>query len=258
MRIMGILAFFGLFAAFGIQSVYLFKTRGQVEELSSQIQQMAAETPQEDLGSRERSAPAFDRPLSDLAAADSHDRPAQRRQASAPPPRFVTAPQPTPSPTNASDPLPMPAGLESAEAREQLRQFVLAQLKREREEERERQRQRREEEDRRRLDETAKKLGLNANESQRFAEVIASNQASRQELRRKIEAGEIQRADMGREFQTLRERNEGELRKVLGDSRLAQYQQIQQQERRNNQGQGWRGGPGGPGGGEPGGRPPGL
>ena len=79
------------------------------------------------------------------------------------------------------------------QAREQLRQFVLAQLERERQEAQVRQDERRQQRESERRDRMAKELGLSPSETEKFNQILNDAQAAREKFRDQIEAGQIPR-----------------------------------------------------------------
>jgi hypothetical protein len=234
------------------EGAYIIKTQRKVETLSDQVQQLVAESLGQEgsTGSDERPARSFTAPASRAG------QPAV--PARLPPPKFANAPTPLPPPTGTTSQVPLPAGLDNPEAREQLRNFVASELQRERDEQRDRFRQQRDEMMQRRLDQTIKTLGLNADEGKRLTDVLAAQRTAREELRNKIQAGQIAGQDMGKQFTALREQTDQQLRQVLGDDRLKKFQELQRQNGGGRGGGGPEGGrfrgPGG--GGDPGGAPP--
>jgi hypothetical protein len=95
-----------------------------------------------------------------------------------------------------------------------------------------------------------KALGVPAADEARLTEALMSVQNARQELRDKVDSGEIARADLGREAAALRERSDKQIRDIVGDDGLKKLQDMRQ---RGPGGGGprWGGGPGGPGGLDP-------
>lgn len=219
MRMVGTLLVGTLGLAVIAQGAYIFKTRRQVAELSDRFQQLAQEREQVWGAGR----PAAFRPATpDLDDGDDDLSPGAS-EARLPPPRFVVQPQATdPSAPHAA----LPAMLDNPQAREQLRQFVAAELQRERDETRERQRQRRQQEEQERIQNMAKTLNLNPDETRRFGEVFAAMQTSREQLRQRMESGELQREQIGREFQTLREQHRQQLQGILGDERMKKMDEM--------------------------------
>ncbi|HEY0706249.1 MAG TPA: hypothetical protein VGG33_05595, partial [Polyangia bacterium] len=126
MNLAGILVGGGLVVAVVAEGAYIVHTRSEVEALSAKLEALESagrSRSSEDEGAREgqrRRASDDDRAFDTTAARPSMPRPV---------PRFVTepeAPAETGTPTPSGDPLPLPPALSSPEAREQLRQFVLA------------------------------------------------------------------------------------------------------------------------------------
>jgi hypothetical protein len=237
-----------LAAAVIAQAAYIAKTRRQMDVLYDQVQQLAAESGSD--GEPSAAAPERRRPTSTSTTA----APAARL----PLPRF-SPPPPSFSSAGTSGSLPLPPVLDSPEARDQLRQFVSAELQRERDEQRDRMRQRWEEDQQRRMESMAKALGLSPDEGKRLTETMTASQTARRELRDKIQSGEVARADIGRQMAALREKTDQDLKQVLGDDRMQKFQELQRQDRGGGGGAGWGGGGRGrgPGGGFPGaGGPP--
>jgi hypothetical protein len=233
-----------LAAAVIAQAAYIAKTRRQMDVLYDQVQQLAAESASD--GEPVAAAPERRRGFSP---------PGRAAPARLPPPRFAPPP---PSFTSGGSPpgaIPLPPALDSPEARDQLRQFVAAELQRERDEQRDRMQKRWEEDQQRRMDSMVKALGLNPDESKRLTEVMTASQTARRELRDKIQSGDVTRADIGPQMAALRAKTDQDLKQVLGDDRMQKFQELQRQDRGGGGG-GW--GPGGgrgrgPGGGFPGG-----
>jgi hypothetical protein len=232
-----------LAAAVIAQAAYISKTRRQVDALYDQVQQLAAESASD--GEPMAASPERRRPSGGGPA------PAARM----PLPRFTPPPSFTSTGSSAPGSAPLPPALDSPEARDQLRQFVAAELQRERDEQRDRMRQRWEEDQQRRLDSMAKALGLNPDEGKRLTEVVTKSQTARRELRDKIQSGEVSRADIGPQMAALREQTDRDLKQLLGDDRMQKFQELQRQDRGGGWGPGGAGRGRGPGGGGPGGPP---
>lgn len=251
-----------LSAAVIAEGAYIVKTRRQIEALSQEVRELAAERDLDVDGER----PAgWNRPEGRAGGGGERGAgPAAVAAPRLPPPRFVD-----PDPGAPPAPTPLPVVLESPEAREQLRQFIAAELERERQERRDRELERRQQEEQRRtqafVEAVAKQLNLTTDESRRFGDLVAKNQQARRDLRQKIESGQIQRQDLGREFQALRDQGREQMRQLLGEERLKKVLEMERQQGRGGPGgpggRPWRGG--GPGGGDPnaprpaGGTPPG-
>lgn len=211
-----------LFVAVIGEGAYIVRMRRQMETLSADVAQLRLAQDEDGSGSRDPRSSSWSRPgIGEIAVSGGAEP-----QGRLPPPKFVMPPQPiAPPPPGA--PVPLPAALDSPQAREQLRQFFLAELQRERDQTRERARQRRDELEQERLNETVQRLGLNPDEARRFGQVVASTQEARRELRAKMESGQIARADVGRELSTLREKTDQQFRDVLGPDRMKQFEQLQ-------------------------------
>jgi hypothetical protein len=175
-----------------------------------------------------------------------------------PPPRLLATGQGSAAPSPRSDdPLPLPPAIDSPQAREQLRQFVLAQLQRERQEAQVRQDERRQQRESERRDRMAKELGLSHSETEKFNQILNDAQTAREKFRDQIEAGQLPRDQARQTMMTMRQEQEQNLRGLLGDDRMKKYETLRGPpgggafgDRRGG-GQGI--GRGGPGGGPPGG-----
>jgi DNA-binding transcriptional regulator YdaS (Cro superfamily) len=162
-------------------------------------------------------------------------------------PRFVpNAAPPAPNDNANDDPLPLPAAITSPEAREQLRQFILAQLERERQEARARDDQRREQRAQERRDAMAKSLGLSPAETAQFTQLSLKADAARAALRDRIESGQVDRTAIRQEMTSLRSESDKELRSLLGDERMEKLDQLRREQGRPPDGpfggRGFRGG----------------
>lgn len=224
-------------AAVVVEGAVIIKTRRQLEALTTEVRRMATEAADDPMagGGLRSDDRAPDRPAGDRVA----------RPARLPPPRFMPAPPPNPGvPADPGRGPALPALLDTPEARDQLRQFVAAELQRERDERREQQRQARQDEALRRLDQAIKTLGLSADEGRRLTDVVMKAQDQRRELRDKIQSGQIARADAGKEMNALRVATDQQIRAIVGDDKAQQFQELQRPGRG-----GWPGGPGfgGPG-----------
>jgi hypothetical protein len=229
-----------LFAIVIAEGAYIIKTRRQMDTLTTQVQQLAAEAVAEG-----GDATAAREPSRGNGWVGERPTATSGAPGRLPPPRFNTAPAPSGSPpagSPAGGQTPLPAVLDTPEARGQLRQFVAAELQRERDDWRQQQQQARDEEAQRRLEATIKTLGLNADEGKKLTDIVTKSQDQRRQLRDKVQSGQLARADVAREFTTLREQTDKELKAALGDDKAQKFQEMQRQ----NRGPG--GGPGGPGG----------
>jgi hypothetical protein len=254
MRLVAILVTGLLAIAVIAEGAYIARTRGQLQQLERRLEALSEERDSafgraEPIrrGGRER----------DLADLDDDDRPVAPGP---PPPRFTRPPSgnEAAAPGDPRNPLPLPAALDSAEAREQLRQFVMAQLERERQEARDRMTERRSERETRWREQVAKQLALSPPETEKFNQILNNSQARRDALQARIQAGELEGPAIRSAIMGLREESSRELRSLLGDERATKYEELRRSE-------GGRGGPGGGGGGglgrfgagPPGGGPPG-
>jgi hypothetical protein len=224
------------------------KTHRQMQALSDQVQQLAADS----VGQDEPTARADTRSwggggggrLNALAGTLGR----------LPPPRF------SPPSGNADSPPPstggpaLPPALDNAEAREQLRGFIAAELQRERDDQREKVRLQRDQEMQKRMEDAVKALGLNDADGKRFMDAVSKGQEDRRALRDKIQAGQIPRSDIPKEMGALRDQTDKQLKDILGDEGMQKYQELQRQDRQA-QFAGWQGRPGA---GPPRGGPPGA
>jgi Na+-transporting NADH:ubiquinone oxidoreductase subunit NqrC len=213
---------FGLLAVTVVaEGAYIVKTRRQVDALSDQVQQLAAE------------AALDDRP----AGPDRRERyPASTRPAAAPipPPHFTPPPAGTTAPS-----------LASPEAQQQIHQMVTAELDRVREEQFARMRERREQDQQHRIDAVVKAMTLSADDGKKLAQILTAAQDARRDLRDKIQSGEVSRADIGAKMAALREETDGQLKQLLGDDGRRRLDEVQRQV---GGGGGFGGGGFGPGG----------
>jgi hypothetical protein len=142
-------------------------------------------------------------------------------------PRFAAQDE---APASSNDSLPLPPAVDSPQSREQLRQFVVAQMQRQRDEERQ-QREARFEENRQRAQEkVSAALGLNADESRRFKELLANQQTAAREVREKVQSAQLPRSEMRNQMQALRTKGEADLRQLLGDQRLQKFETLRRED----------------------------
>jgi hypothetical protein len=223
------MVFMFVVAALGVavvaEGAYIVRTRSQMESLTERVASLTSE--------RESGAMAPPRFMPSDDQGEPDDRgPRPTPTAGLPAPKLVlprpgqvgAAPQPS------GDPLPMPSGLDSPEAREQLRQFILAQLERERQEAQQRVDQRREDRERQRNEQIAKTLGLSASESERFQQITAASQQARQDLRARIQAGDVRGDAIRSEMQAVRSKSNDDMRALLGDDRMQKFEEIRRQD----------------------------
>jgi hypothetical protein len=232
-----------LFVAVAAEGAYIVKTHRQIDALTTQVQQLAADAEEEPSSGRDpaRAPWVGQRPTS---AGGGLGR--------LPPPRFNTPPATTPTssaPPPAGAPV-LPPALDTPEAREQLRQFVAAELQHQRDDWRQQQQQQREDDQRRRLETAVKTLGLNEADGKKLTDIVTQAQDQRRDLREKIQSGQIPRDQIPQAMSTLRDQTDKQIRAVIGDDKAQQFQQMQ----RPNRGPGG-GGFGGPPGGWAGGPP---
>lgn len=240
MRLVGTFVVAGLVVAFAVQTAVLMKTRSRLGDLEERLG--AAGEGAGPNGSRQGGE-------DDVIEPQFGGRPNRR-----PPPEFVAAMEAlgaaaaAPSNTGSGDPLPLPPALATPEAREQLKNFVTAVMQQQREEQRDRARQQREEGDKQARARAAERLGLSGRDAQQFDQILSTMSQSRQELMSKLQAGQIQRGDIGREMGAIRQKTDDQLKQLLGDQRFTQFQEVQREVGlgMGRGGGGWRGGGGPP------------
>lgn len=241
MRLTNALVTGTLFVAVAAEGAYIVKTHRQMDALAAQVQQMAAEAEEEPAARETPRMPwVGQRPTIGTTPGGTTAR--------LPPPRFNTPP---PSAAPGSAPVAgaptLPPALDNPEAREQLRQFVAAELQHQREDWRQQQQQQREEDQRRRLEGAIKTLGLSDSDGKKLTDIVTQAQDQRRDLREKIQSGQIPREQIPQAMTALRDQTDKQVRALIGDDKAQQFQQLQRQNR------GGPGGPGGPFGGPPGG-----
>jgi hypothetical protein len=251
MRLVGIVVVATLSAALIAQGAYIVHTNRKVATLSERLEALAAE---QESGGGARATAAWPSGGSQRAG-DGDGEPGERRRL--PPPKLIVPPPSAdnqaapPRLHNSGEGAALPPALDNPEAREQLRNFVLSTLDQQRQEQRDRMDQRRDEMMKERRDRQAKELGLSASETQKFNEIFTNAQNARQDLRSKIEGGQLQGEAVRQEMSALREKTQQQIQSLLGPDRAKKLEEMQRRD-----GNGWRGG-GGPGGGGPGGGGPG-
>jgi hypothetical protein len=248
MRLVGMVVSAVLGLAVIAEGAYIIRTRSQLRSVSDRLEALQAERDEGDVGA----GVAPPRPWAGAprGAAEPGAEPTARRL---PPPRLQAAPAPAPPPRS-DNPLPLPPALDGAEAREQLRAFVVAAMEREREESRTRQEQRFAEREQERRDRMAKELNLSPAEAEKFKQIFNDARATREGLRAKLQAGELQGDVARQQMQALRDDSQKQMQALLGPERMKQYEQLQGREQGRAGGGGRRGFGGGPwGGGPPGG-----
>jgi hypothetical protein len=203
-RLVGIVVFGILAATVVAEGAYIVTTRRQVQTLSDQVQQLAAEAAMDD-----RPAPPSPRGR----------MPTSTRPAVMPPPHF--APPPAASAT-------APA-LATPEAQEQIHQMVVAELERAREEQFTKIRERREQDQQRRLDAVVKGMALSPEDGKKLAQILGTAQDARRDLRDKIQSGEVTRADIGKEMAALRTQTDDQLKQLLGEDGRRKLDEVQRQ-----------------------------
>jgi len=225
MRALGVVTVAGLTVAVIAEGAFLTRTQRRIETLEKQLESISTAGPRfaDDEG---------DQPVN-RRGGGFRGRPDDGQGRSLPPPRFEV-PRPTgarlPPPQfqnpASNDPLPMPPGLDTPEAREQLRQFMLAQLERQKQEEREKQQQKRDEAQKQFRDTIAKNLKLSPAETDKFNQIVDSVESGRRTLREKMEAGQVPRSDAGKEMTAMRDRTEQQMKDLLGNERMGQFTQM--------------------------------
>jgi hypothetical protein len=228
-----------LFVAVAAEGAYIVKTHRQIAALTTQVQQLAAESEEEPT--------ARDAPRSPWVGQRPTNTPGGT-PGRLPPPRFNTSP----SSTASSSPPPagavaLPPALDSPEAREQLKQFVAAELQHQRDDWRQQQQSQREDDQRRRLEGAIKTLGLNEADGKKLTDIVTQSQDQRRDLREKIQSGQLPRDQIPQAMSALRDQTDKQIRALVGDDKAQQFQQMQRPQR--GPGNGF----GGPGGGPPGG-----
>jgi hypothetical protein len=241
MRLIGMIVSAALGIAVIAEGAYIVRTRNQLATLTERLEGLSNAADEGRHGALVASGRAVD-------PDNEADEPAADPRLPRTLPRFV----PTPAhavPETSDDPLPLPAAITSPEAREQLRQFIVAQVERERQEARARDDQRREQRTQERREQLAKQLGLSPAETEKFSQLAIKADAARAALRDRIEAGQVDRATIRQEMTALRADNDKEMRALLGDDRMQKYEQARFQQGGPDGpfgGRGFRGGGGGP------------
>lgn len=154
--------------------------------------------------------------------------------------------------------LPLPPVLASAEAREQLRNFINAQMgaqQKAREEERQKRSAERVNEVR---EELTTKLALAPAEAEKFSGMISSTQEKRREIFDAIREGKIDRDQMRDRLRDLYQKSGDDMRKLLGEQKFGQFEELRTQMGWGRGGWGNNSGRGGPGGAGPGAGIPGA
>jgi hypothetical protein len=242
MRLIGLIVSASLAVAVVAEGAYIVHTRRQVARLADRLDAIGSEA-------GDLLSVSDTRPLA--RSLDSDETPERRRGVGGrtlPPPRLLTPPPgfgaPPPTSAASDNPLPLPPAIDTPEARDQLRRFVLAQLEQERQEGRQRQEQMRNEREQQRRERMAKELGLSAPETEKFNQIMSQIQSARATLRDRIESGQVARENIGNELSAMREESQKQMRGLLGDERMKKFEEM----RGRMGGPGGRGGPGGPNG----------
>jgi DNA-binding transcriptional regulator YdaS (Cro superfamily) len=222
MRLIGLLVSGSLAVVVVAEGAYIVHTRRQVARLSDRLDAIGSEA------GDMLSAPDS-RLLGRFQAPEDAPFEPRRPGRALPPPRLVTAPGSAPAPASASasaDPLPLPPALDTPEAREQLRRFVLAQLELERQEGRQRQEQMRNEREQQQRERMAKELGLSPPETEKFNQIMSQIQNARSSLRDRIESGQVARENVGSELQSMRDESRRQMQALLGDDRMKKFEEL--------------------------------
>ncbi len=238
MRLAGLIAMTLLSVGVVVEGAYILSLRREVLRVGDQVRQLAEEG-QGDRVVPERSwrSTTTSRDPQVAAPAGGGSRPVL------PVPRFVNAAAPV------TGPLPQ---LETPEAREQVRLIVAAELERARQERDDQSRQARDQREQQRMDAIVKALGLNQDQAKRFGDAMAAAQDGRRQLRERMEKGQVQRADIGKEMQALRDQSRGQIQQAIGADKMAKLEELERQDRGGSGGSsgrdrgfggGWRGGP---------------
>jgi hypothetical protein len=217
-----------LFVAVMAEGAYIVKTHRQIEKLTTQVEQLAADSV-DDVTPREQgrsSAGVGQRPTTTAAAAAGR----------LPPPRFNAPPPSFNAPPAAPGAAPLPPALDTPEAREQLRNFVAAEMQTQREAWRQQQIEGRDEENRRRLDNAIKTLGLSESDGRKLTDIVTQSQSQREAMREKIQSGQIPREQVAQSIMALRDSTNKQIQALVGDEKAQKFQELQRQNR----------GPGGP------------
>ncbi len=225
MRLIGIVVGAALGLAVVAEGAYIVRTRSQLAAVTEKLDSLTTQ--------RDSAMASVGRGFGSEAGLreggmDEADGDEERGARRLPPPRLVAAPQggSAAPPPRSDDPLPLPPAIDSPQAREQLRQFVLAQLERERQEAQVRQEERRQQRETERRDRMAKELGLSPGETEKFNQIFNDAQAARDKFRDQIEAGQIPRDQARQTMMTMRQENEQKLRGLLGDERMKKYETM--------------------------------
>lgn len=229
MRIVGIFVGAALFIAVLGEGVYIFKQQRRLDELSAKLSSL-----QEESGAR---------PSSDYARwAGSDDYPETGpgpapRGERLPPPEFVPVLEALSAAAHEAGglaniaasqdaSLPLPPALSSPEARQQLRNFIHAQIHQLRQADEQQRAERRAETEERDRAALAERLGLSGRDAERFNAVTAEAQRRRRELMEQARRGELDRVQLRDQLRELYTSTSGELRGLLGEERFTQYQDL--------------------------------
>jgi len=224
-----------LFVAVIAEGAYIIKTHRQIQKLTAQVEQLAVE--------------AVDEPTRDPVrpSAGVGQRPTATPQPGSsklPPPRFNAPPPPVFTTPSASGGPALPPVLDNPEAREQLKQFVAAELKNQREDWRQQQIQGRDEENRRRLEDAIGKLGLSESDGRKLTDIVNQSQDQRNALREKIQSGQIPREQVPQAMMSLRDQTDKQIRALVGEEKAQKFQELTRPNRGPGGGRGGFGGPG--------------
>jgi hypothetical protein len=203
------------------EGAYIVRTRSQLQTLTEKVDGMRAAAIAEP--EPYRPTPSFDD-----RASDEPVRGAAAPAPKLPPPRFVTE-HAANAPDN-GDPLPLPPVIGTPEAREQLRQFVVAQMARERQEARLRDEQRQMARQRERRIAAVQPLGLSGGDMEKFLSITDKADAARADLRQRVESGQLDRQGIRQEMNAIREQSDRDLKALLGDDRMKKLEDIRREQ----------------------------
>jgi len=237
-RLANLLVTGSLFVAVIAEGAYIIKSHKQIEKLTTQVEQLAAESMD---GEAVRDP---GRPSGGVGQRPTSNPPPTSGRV--PPPRFNTPPPTFTTPAPAGGPT-LPPAIDTPEARQQLKQFIAAELQNQREEWRQQQIQGREDEQRRRMDEAIKTLGLSESDGRKLSDIVTRSQEQRTALREKIQAGQIPRDQVPQAMSQLRDETDKQIRALVGDEKGQKFQEMTRPRApgpgMGGQGRGW-GGPG--------------
>jgi hypothetical protein len=182
------------------EAAVIVRTRSQLRTMAERVQQLSADL---SVANREDAVPASRIERGGTKAGASPAIGAVRAPAALPPPRLaVSGAAPGPSPAEG-------ARLE-ARARSQRRW---------------------EERRQRRLESIRTRLGLDAELGRQLSEIVTAGETARYDLHEKFVAGGISGSEMTTRLASLRDRDDQQLRQLLGEERMRELRQLERQER---------------------------